>query len=1785
MQPCPVPSSPAAGSPPVPPSRPVSGSSNRPLLGALLAALCASAILGPPAEAQTTHYVSNNAELISAINDANSRNDGTTIVFQQSFAVTSYLPGLTGSMTIDGAGRTLTANRNQFYCGNGAPIFVTLRNLIVEGAGDLGRDGGEGEWPSPGSYQSSASGGGGGAGLGGAVRVVRSASVRLENVQLVNSRAQGGKGGAGGFYGTASSSHPRTLFPAGGNGGGPSGGAGGAANADGGNGGFGGGGGGSGSGSEAFGIARWPAGGAGGYGGGGGGGTQGRIGTAGWGGGRGGSLSNSNGGTEYGGDGGGGAGLGGAIFVEQGGILTLAGSLSIRGGQSVGGSGGERGTGAGDGSAFGDGIFHQGDGTIVFDSAAAQTVADKIEDEAGTLGGGSLRLVKVGAGTLTLSGQNTYTGETIVGGGRLIAGSLRGAVRNSATFAPNGNVTLGAAFTQSETGTLQVRIGAAGDALTAATATIAGALELIPVAGLPSGPVTVLAAPGGISGTFAGLPHGTVFVQAGCTFRIDYAPTAVSVTYLGPAFPMRVEQANGSAVTNGFGAVDFGEALVNTTVTRTFTIRNQGTESFFVSALYGTGDCTAGNLSVFTIPPTGTATFQVDYTPLGSGLRPAAVVIVANTPNAPAFNFTFYVNGTGLTPLLVEQPGGAGVPEGIGTVDFGAAYAAQTVLKTFTLRNRSSQTYTLTALEGTSAEFPVGNLSSSTVEPGGVATFEVRFSPLAVGPRGGRVNVTGSLAGSASLTNSFIVTGTGLAPAFASGVAAGLAYPLGTRTVDLAAAAAPTPAGGTFDGPNVSAGIFSFYPATSRPAVSPIVYTSGGTSSAFTVRIQGLLQLDETGGQAVPNNLARAGVAFAKDVLPGYAEHSIAHLNDGQYGNSFSWIANSAESFAGISLGATPVTISRLAFGRDNTGAFLDRCADLYTIQYTTEPNPTAATTAWTTLGRVELRAGTALPAPASRHLYSFPPVHATGFRIVVLGAGTAIDEIELYAPGSPFATTGLTLVQEGGSFRAQNLARSPGATVFGKDQLGSPHYIPNITDGAYGNAASWIGASESSFVGVDLGGAKVIDSLAFGRDNAGVYTDRTLGRYTVQFTVAANPGALTPDEAWIDLGVLGYDLPGGPNFAAPARRHHYSFPAVTATGLRIVTTQAGLCLDELEVYRGAQALQVSRNGAAVAPESTVDLGTVVPGMFQQTFLLANVGTQPLQLGALALTGAQAGDFLLTPPGLQSLQPGASVSFSVRLVSGVPCSHTVTVNVPSDDPDLPTFRVVLTGVLRPNLAPSFQLPPGAPYVLEAPIASPTVLAGFATQISAGAGESTQTVGFVVTADRPALFAEPPSIGSDGTLRFTPVASASGSTLVTVTARDDGGTDAGGIDTSPSQGFVIRFSQVGITGMVLVETGGTFAPNNLALYANTLSGGAPTTSGVYGRGQGSWQASFPGDYEGVALNPPRTIGRLAFSSDNTGQFQDSAVGRYTVQYTTGDPSDGNTVWITIGTVDLGVVSTFGTEASGRPALRHLYAFPSVVASGVRIVAQQAGSIIDQIEVYSGYSGQPQLELRQAGGPVTAVDFGESGLALPVTRLVTVANVGGGLLNLGSLQWTGSGAADFRSSAPPASLPPGVSVDLTLTFQSTASGVRNALLRLPSDDPAVPLASLALSGYSLSAQEAWRVRYFGTRANQGAAADTANPSGDGLANLLKYAFGLNPLVATANGIPQATLAAGYLTLRCTPPVEVSGVTYGADWSDDLQTWTPLPDTGSGGERVFQIPAGAQSRRFVRWRIGLP
>ncbi len=99
------------------------------------------------------------------------------------------------------------------------------------------------------------------------------------------------------------------------------------------------------------------------------------------------------------------------------------------------------------------------------------------------------------------------------------------------------------------------------------------------------------------------------------------------------------------------------------------------------------------------------------------------------------------------------------------------------------------------------------------------------------------------------------------------------------------------------------------------------------------------------------------------------------------------------------------------------------------------------------------------------------------------------------------------------------------------------------------------------------------------------------------------------------------------------------------------------------------------------------------------------------------------------------------------------------------------------------------------------------------------------------------------------------------------------------------------------------------------------------------------------------------------------------------------------------------------------------------------------------------------------------------------------------------------------------------------------------------------------------------------------------GDGVPNLLEYAFGLNPR-SPVDGPSLALYAViemvdGRFVLRCNQPLTVTGVNFGAQYTTDLSTWIDLPDLGIAPSHYFITPAElvGTSGLFVRWHVVLP
>jgi outer membrane autotransporter protein len=225
-------------------------------------------------------------------------------------------------------------------------------------------------------------------------------------------------------------------------------------------------------------------------------------------------------------------GAGGAIFFTN---SSTGGTPAVK----VFGNGflditGTAATGVTIGSLEGTGNAFLGANTLTVGSNHVSTTFSGVIQDGGLNGGTGGALTKIGAGTLILTGANTYTGNTNVNGGVLsVNGSIAspstfvnpggtlggtgivlGHLTNSGTVKPGdspGTLTIGGNYTQLSNGTLQIAVAGAqaGQFSVLAVggkASLAGTLQVVQESGatLKGGDrLKILTAVGGVSGVFS----------------------------------------------------------------------------------------------------------------------------------------------------------------------------------------------------------------------------------------------------------------------------------------------------------------------------------------------------------------------------------------------------------------------------------------------------------------------------------------------------------------------------------------------------------------------------------------------------------------------------------------------------------------------------------------------------------------------------------------------------------------------------------------------------------------------------------------------------------------------------------------------------------------------------------------------------------------------------------------------------------------------------------------------------------------------------------------------------------------------------------------------------------------------------------------------------------------------------------------------------------------------------------------------------------------------------------
>ena len=214
---------------------------------------------------------------------------------------------------------------------------------------------------------------------------------------------------------------------------------------------------------------------------------------------------------------------------------------------------------------------------------------------------------------------------------------------------------------------------------------------------------------------------------------------------------------------------DFGPMAVGANRSLTFTIMNAGNSNLIVSGITISGtdaamfSVTTNPIPPVTIIPGGNTNFTVRFAPVSTGLKTAVLHIANNDTNNNPFNIT--LTGTGGTPIIVvQQPPGTNLVNGVSTNDFGSVAVGTNSSLTFTITNSGNANLTglgITIDGVDAAMFSVTTNPIAPVSPGSNTTFTVRFAPVSAGVKIAGLHIANNVATNNPFNITLTGTGTG----------------------------------------------------------------------------------------------------------------------------------------------------------------------------------------------------------------------------------------------------------------------------------------------------------------------------------------------------------------------------------------------------------------------------------------------------------------------------------------------------------------------------------------------------------------------------------------------------------------------------------------------------------------------------------------------------------------------------------------------------------------------------------------------------------------------------------------------------------------------------------------------------------------------------------------------------------------------------------------------------------------------------------------------------------------
>ncbi|MFN8537727.1 MAG: choice-of-anchor D domain-containing protein [Thermomicrobiales bacterium] len=224
-----------------------------------------------------------------------------------------------------------------------------------------------------------------------------------------------------------------------------------------------------------------------------------------------------------------------------------------------------------------------------------------------------------------------------------------------------------------------------------------------------------------------------------CAVNVQFAPTTIglfsdAIRVNGPgAVLLATSGVQGSSVTAATPAISFSPAVLNfgtvsvgATVSQTVTVTNTGGVAFGItslSALAAPFSLSGNGCTGTVLNPGQSCTFTVTYAPTAAGASSASLTVTSSAPGSP---HTIGISGTGVSSVLNFNPN---------PLDFGDVAIGTSATRGVLVTNTGGGPVAITAVGGPSGDFAVDSTTCvTTLAPGASCVVVVRYT--STGPAG-----------------------------------------------------------------------------------------------------------------------------------------------------------------------------------------------------------------------------------------------------------------------------------------------------------------------------------------------------------------------------------------------------------------------------------------------------------------------------------------------------------------------------------------------------------------------------------------------------------------------------------------------------------------------------------------------------------------------------------------------------------------------------------------------------------------------------------------------------------------------------------------------------------------------------------------------------------------------------------------------------------------------------------------------------------------------------------------